>query len=321
MQAGLPLTAAGCDCTTAHAAVAAGHYGCLKRCLAAAPASAAALNGAGQTPLHAVDHSDSSGLCFSMTKALRRAWRSTEVLREMTQHTDADGQTPLQRTVWQPAAAVTDTAADTAADTAGTAAAAGDGSGSAAERLCVKCASHLLPTSGAVNPSSKLAERLVELAAVELTDATAEYCLEVVQQLVYRGVTSLSCCLRAAAMETGPNAVAKVQLLLKCGADAAESYENGCTLLHLIARGPADSRFERCHMQSRRQLLQLVLQHSSTKLLLQCVTSDDSTPLHMAYKYSELIEELIELKVIIGHVDDDAESLSLKSSTSLHCCC
>jgi hypothetical protein len=172
MQAGLPLTAAGCDCTTAHAAVAAGHYGCLKRCLAAAPASAATLKGAGQTPLHAVDHSDSSGLCFSMTKALRRALCSAE-LGQMTQHTDADGQTPLLRTVWQPATAEPATAG---AATAGTAAAGADAGGgnSASERLCVKCASQILQVGHRI--SDLFGERLLELAAVQLSDATAEHC-------------------------------------------------------------------------------------------------------------------------------------------------
>jgi hypothetical protein len=296
MQVGLPLTAAGCDCASAHTAVAAGHYGCLQRCLAAAPASAATLNGAGQTPLHAVDHSDSSGLCSSMTKALRRAWRSTGVLHEMTQHADADGQTPLQRTIWQPATAATDTAATA---TAG----AGDG-GSATKRLCVKCASQILQVGHRV--SDQFGERLLELAAVELSDATAEHCVALVERLRSLALVVLPRAVRAAVMDTGPNAAAKRRLLLKCGADAAERYEHGCTLMHLIARSPADSRYERCHMQSRRPLLQLLVQHSSATDLLQYdVSSDDSSPLHMAYKYSELIEELIELKVPVGYVNED----------------
>eukprot|EP00953_Heterococcus_sp_UTEX-ZZ885_P018990 10609-Heterococcus_DN1.PRE.1 len=300
---GLPLTAAGCDCATAHAAVAAGHYGCLKRCLAAAPASAAALNGAGQTPLHAVDHSDSSGLCFSMTKALRRALRSTEVLREMTQHTDAAGKNPLQRTLWQPATAEPATAG---AATAGTAAAGADAGGgnSASERLCVKCATQILQVGHRI--SDQFGERLLELAAVELSDATAEHCVALVERLRSLALVVLPRVLRATAMDTGPNAVARLKLLFKCGADAAERYESGCTLLHLIARGPADSRYERCHMQSRRQLLQLLVQHSSATDLLQYdLTSDHSSLLHMAYKYSELVEELVELKVPVGLMNAD----------------
>jgi hypothetical protein len=303
LQAGHSLSAAGCDCATAHAAVAAGHYGCLKRRLAAAPGSAGAVNAAGQTPLHAVDHSDSSGLCISITTALRRALRSAGSLNEMIEHADAAGQTPLESTVWQ-LATVTDTAV-----TAATAAATANGGGSASERLCVKCANQMLQAGAAV--SSELSERLLELAAAELSDATAELsdaieerCVDLVEHLKDRGMVPLPECLRAAAMDTGPHAVAKLQLLFKCGADPDQHYENDCTLLHLIARGPADSRYEPCHMQSRKQMLQLLVKESTTLLQYE-VTSDESCALHMAYRYSELIKELIELRVPVNHANDD----------------
>jgi hypothetical protein len=65
-----------------------------------------------------------------------------------------------------------------------------------------------------------------------------------VERLRSLALVVLSRALRAAAMDTGPNAVAKLKLLFKCGADAAERYENGCTLLHLIARGPTDSLYD-----------------------------------------------------------------------------
>jgi hypothetical protein len=312
------------DCATAHAAVAAGHLGCLIQLLQQSTVSAGGLNAALQLPLHAVDHSDSS-LCHSMTAQLCAGMRRGRVL-DSIDHIDSSGQTALQRTVWQhPAAADDDTAAATAAATiagaataagaAGAAAAAAAGSAAVTQRICVRCADQLLKAGA--EAESEVGEQLLDLLLAELpadglhNTITTDFAA-LIKLLTVASDADLSKCLLNAVLRMSSNAESEVQLLLQCGADTVQENDSEQTLLHLTAQGPACGRYSSEQLVSCCGVLRVLVQHS--KRLLTNTDSFHSTALHVAYKYAALMTALLELGVEVDATNDGGCTALVSSS-------
>jgi hypothetical protein len=200
------LNADDCDCGDAHAAVAAGHCGCLRYLLATNPDSVNVLNEHHQTLLHAVQHSSDTVLCHDITEVLVAAAANEQLMNAF----DDSGQTPLQRTVWTTAATDADAFIVHSHD-------------SVTRHMCMTCAKTLL-YSGSTLHTAELAEHFVALAATELYrfSASMSDCTIVVTLLQQCcAELDLNKCLRTAVLQPLPEAYQQIPLLLQCGADTA----------------------------------------------------------------------------------------------------
>jgi hypothetical protein len=302
LQVAAPVTEATRDCSTAHSAVAYGHAGCLASILQDDDEALDDVNERGQPLLHAVNHSDSS-MCHSLTAAVLAAiaasdWDDSHLREEV----DDAGYTPLQCTIQkqqqqQPAASATAAGAV------------------AQQRICIKCAGQLLQAGAAVH-TLECAKSMLELAFAQQSESAACDVTALVKGLCKASELDLSACLRDTVLSMGSDAEARVQLLLRCGADAAQlDDEHEQPLLHVIARGPADSRYSSEQLVTGCCVLRALVQQC--KGLPFITDIDQRTALHVAYEYPALMKTLLELGVEVN-AEADYEMTALVSTTSKH---
>jgi hypothetical protein len=319
LQAAAPLSEAGRDCNSTHTAVAAGHLGCLRLQLLADLDAANGLNAARQSVLHVLDHSGGSNHCCTIIGELVQAM-SWPALAAIASAVDVEGQTPLQRTVWQQPAAVNTSAATTAAATAATAAGTVTAVAAAhTQHVCIACASWLISEEAAGN-SDELCTTMLELALADVRDDSVQQCASFTEQLCRESsALDVDKCLYDAVLhlqQPSSNAAARVRVLLHCGAAAHQYDKDDCSLLHVIARGPAHSHYTAEQLVVCKQVMQLLVADTSTVTSMAMDTGD--MPLHLAYDYPELIEALIEAGCEVNFANNGGQT-PLVSIVAVYC--
>jgi ankyrin repeat protein len=298
LQATAPMSAASCDCATAHIAAATGHPGCL-RYLFSNRSFATHYNSLGQTPLHLVQHSARNSRCWSITaQLLGRFPRHGAEIRAI----DHTGATALDLTLQQPqqqqqqvgldteAAAAADV--DTADATNGDAPAAVQHSSS----FCLGCAEQLLQAGASVSSADHGRQLLcatLQHSSLDLVHIAASF-VKLLQRQQHCPLTDL---LRTAVLncssEQSEQDYIAVEVLLLSGADVrALDSGQGLTVLHqIVTRGSGESQ-----AVSNSRLLRLLVHRSSySSNLLHARTHEGNTALHLAYAHPEHVQTLLEL--------------------------
>jgi hypothetical protein len=307
------MRTAGCDCTTALMATAAGHLGCLRYLLVSRRSYAIQRNSLGQSPLHLVQHSASSTHCQGITAVLLKQF--TEHARWELNATDHTGATALDLTLQQqvehdtvPAA----TAAAAAAAAENTAAAATNGDAPAAVQqhsssiFCLHCA-HQLRQAGAAVTSTAQCSLLLHAALQHASLADVSTAAEFVQLLQRQQQCPIDELLRATALHcSSEQDYTAVAVLLQSGADRCAVDSQGLTVLHqVVAQGASpcvpNGRLLRllvqCYPrpQSSSTLSDMHTELFSSRVLHAKTKSDGNTALHLAWRHPETAQTLLEL--------------------------